>query len=60
MLGQTSTGRISGGFGMKAYICDRCGKTITMEEVTAIKKDFPTAFHVIDFEWVDVCPDCCS
>lgn len=45
---------------MKAYICDRCGKTITTEEITAIKKDFPTAFHVIDFDFVDVCPDCCS
>lgn len=45
---------------MKAFICDRCGKTITIDDLTRIKKDYPTAYNVIDFDLVDVCPSCCS
>lgn len=45
---------------MKAFICDRCGKTITIDDLTRIKKDYPIAYNVIDFDLVDVCPFCCS
>lgn len=45
---------------MTAFICDRCGKMFTTTEYSGIKKEFPTAYHAIDFEFVDMCPTCCA
>ena len=45
---------------MKEFVCGRCGKTFTTEDIIFIRVDSPNAFRVIDFEWVDVCPDCCA
>lgn len=38
---------------MKTFICDRSGKTTTVGEFTHIRKDYPNAYQVIDFDLVD-------
>lgn len=45
---------------MKAFVCDRCGKTFTMAEYSVIEKEFPCSYHAIDFGFVDMCPACCA
>lgn len=46
---------------MKAFICDRCGKTLASDYYTHItKREFPTAYMAIDFDKVDLCPACCA
>ena len=37
---------------MKTFICDRSGKTITVGEFTHIRKDYPNAYQVVDFDLV--------
>lgn len=46
---------------MKAFICDRCGKTLSSEYYVAItKRAFPRAYMGIDFDKIDLCPSCCA
>jgi len=44
---------------MKAFICDRCGKTFTGLNFNLLEKYYQNAYHALDHDNVDMCFDCC-